>query len=92
MTEKTERMISHFHLAAVVFVRRLFGLIILNVHCFFPPFSYNSALVTIMFVWLAECTEGRVKECVRVCVCRVVSCACRCGFIIGVVGFVFHYF
>lgn len=64
--EKTERMISHFPLGcSCLFFVCLFGLVILNVRCFI--FSYRSALVIILFVWLAECTDARVKSvCVRV--------------------------
>lgn len=47
--------------------------------------TYCSALVIILFVWLAECTDGRVKKGVCCVHASVV-------LLLRVVGFVFHYF
>lgn len=88
--KRQKRMTSHFPLGCSCFCTLFvwFDYFKCTLFLFLFPFSYCSALVIIMLVWLAECTDARVEMCVRVCVvCMQVWFYYR-----GVVGFVFHYF
>lgn len=67
--KRQKRMTSHFPLGCSCFCTLFvwFDYFKCTLFLFLFPFSYCSALVIIMLVWLAECTDARVEMCVRVC-------------------------
>lgn len=64
--KRQKRMTSHFPLGCSCFCTLFvwFDYFKCTLFLFLFPFSYCSALVIIMLVWLAECTDARVEMCV----------------------------
>lgn len=80
---KTERMNSHFPLGCscfCMFVCLFYVFLMYTVFCFL--FSYHSALVIILFEWLAECMDGKVELYVCVCVGGVCVVCMHAGVVL----------